>query len=219
MISYLGNKMNNAVIKLKHAQECRRNRSRINNTDFTILSNNCWGGFVYQKFGLEFTSPTIGLFMMERDYLKFVSDLKAYLSESLRFIPPEQSLYYEKLTKSGAEPISYPVARLRDIEVFFMHYKSQEEALEKWNRRRERINFDNLIVKLSQRSDCDDQTVKEFCALPYKKKICFTEKKYDAPCCVWVEGLKELNQMGGGDETPLTMKVFDVYELINRGRE
>lgn len=32
----------------------RYRRKRIHQTDFTIISNNCWGGFIYQSYGLDY---------------------------------------------------------------------------------------------------------------------------------------------------------------------
>lgn len=37
-------------------------RQRLNRCDFSIISNNCWGGSVYRYFGLPYQSPTAGLF-------------------------------------------------------------------------------------------------------------------------------------------------------------
>lgn len=218
MIRYFSKKASNMLIKYKNFWECSRRRKKLDNPDFTILSNNCWGGFIYQMFGLQYSSPTIGLFIMERDYLKFVSELKHYLRQSLCFIQPQQSRYYSQLIGPNAASIHYPVARLGDIEIFFMHYHSEEEARQKWERRCQRINFDHLIVKMSQRSDCGDDEVAQFAALPYANKVCFTEKKYKYPCCVYVDGLKQLNESSGGDETDLTLKAFDITRFLNRGK-
>ena len=37
-------------------------RSKLNNTDFSIISNNCWGGSVYRHYGIPYLSPTVGLY-------------------------------------------------------------------------------------------------------------------------------------------------------------
>ena len=207
-------KLNNAFIKLKHKYECFQHRRKLKNKDFSIISNNCWGGFVYQHFGLKYTTPTIGLFIMENDYVKFCSKLKYYLSLELIFIKIEESKYYEQLTEEGKKDISYPIARLDDVEVFFMHYDTEEEAIEKWNRRKERINFDKLLIKMSQRNDCDDNTIRRFCELPYKNKVCFTAKKYNWDCCIAIDGLLELNKTGG-DETKIIFGQIDIEDMIN----
>ena len=36
-------------------------RKEINKTHFTIISNNCWGGGIYESYNLIKQSPTIGI--------------------------------------------------------------------------------------------------------------------------------------------------------------
>lgn len=43
---------------------------RLTNSDFTIISNNCWGGMVYEAHNLPKESPTVGLSFMADDYEK-----------------------------------------------------------------------------------------------------------------------------------------------------
>ena len=40
-------------------------RKKINNTDFTIISNNCWGGICYEYFGLPKESTTVHIFLLK----------------------------------------------------------------------------------------------------------------------------------------------------------
>lgn len=35
-------------------------RNKLKNKDFTIISNNCWGGLTYEEYGLPKMSPTVG---------------------------------------------------------------------------------------------------------------------------------------------------------------
>ena len=76
-------------------------KQKINKTDFTIISNNCWSGIIYESYGLPKQSPTVGMFFMAEEYLKFVSNLKYYVEDcELHFIDPEQSRhkkFYKKL--------------------------------------------------------------------------------------------------------------------------
>ena len=39
--------------------------------DFTIISNNCWGGMIYESYNLPKNSPTVGLFFFAP--LEFIS--------------------------------------------------------------------------------------------------------------------------------------------------
>lgn len=205
-------KIRNAKIKLEEKYKCYQRRKNIKYRDFSIISNNCWGGLIYQYFGLKYLSPTVGLFIMESDYVKMLSDLKTYMNEKLIFIDPKESKFYDQITQD--REINYPVAKLKDIDVFFMHYASKKEAYEKWERRKKRINYDRLLVKLSERTDSSPDIIKTFSQLPFKNKICFTEKEYSYPNCVLIEQLKKMN-IEGGDETPYTMEKIDICELIN----
>ncbi len=51
----------------------------LNNKDFTIISNNCWGGYIYDRYGLKYMTPTIGGIFFPDDYIKFISNLDYYL--------------------------------------------------------------------------------------------------------------------------------------------
>lgn len=71
-------KIKNAIIKIRDNLEKRRLRKRLNLTDFTIISNNCWGSFTYQKYGIEYKSPTVGLFILGHDFVKLCADWENY---------------------------------------------------------------------------------------------------------------------------------------------
>lgn len=147
-------------------------RSKLNNTDFSIISNNCWGGSVYRHYGIPYLSPTVGLYIWPTDYVKFCSNLKSYMSKSLEFIPYTESKYREELEHKKEGHV--PIARLGDdVEIVFLHYKTQEEAAEKWYRRASRINYNNLIFKFSKLDSCSYENLKAFDLLDCRKKFCF----------------------------------------------
>lgn len=155
----------------------------LKNKTFSIISNNCWGGRVYQRYGLPYTSPTVGLLLFADEYIKFVSNLKYYLSLELTFIPKIQSKYYEYYTEKERY---YPIGVLGDIEIVFLHYKSENEAYEKWNRRKKRINWDNLIVKFNDQNRATEEHIRTFDRLPYKNKLCFVSHHVQGTkCTIW----------------------------------
>ena len=149
-------------------------RSRfINNNDFSIISNNCWGGFVYQSYGLEYNTPTVGLFFMAEEYIKFLSDLKHYIYDyELTFIKPEESSYVSFLSKDSRFG-SYPIGKLGDVEIEFLHYKSEAEAYDKWERRKKRINWDKLLVKFNDQNECNLKLFNKFSELNFRNKLFF----------------------------------------------
>lgn len=152
-------------------------KSKLINPNITIISNNCWGGMVSKSFGLRYNSPTAGLFIMSDDYIIFLSDLENYLKEKLVFIDPKDSKYRENFRKKRIE-VNYPVGLLKDIEIFFVHYVSEEEAKEKWERRTKRVDLNNLLIKISEQNDFTSKTLEDFSKLKYDKKIAFVGSDY-----------------------------------------
>lgn len=177
----------------------------LKNKSFTIISNNCWGGFIYQKYGLPYLSPTIGLLIFGDDFIKFCSNVKHYTKEKLQFIPFASAKYYPFM--KACPP--FPIAKLDDIEIYFMHYTSEQEAKEKWDRRCQRINWDNIIYKVSQRESFTSEHMKTFLKLDVKNKLCFTSEELEGS--IVIPGLQEAVE----DETPLIAHYFDELEYLN----
>lgn len=88
-------------------------KNKLENTDFTIISNNCWGGMIYESYNLPKETPTVGLFFMADDYLKFLSHLREYLSAELVFITPSESRWKNNITINGDKRNgAYPIGKL-----------------------------------------------------------------------------------------------------------
>ena len=211
-------KFRNATIKLRTHIGQWNKRRKLKYTDFSIISNNCWAGTaVYQPFGLIYNTPTVGLFIMDEDYIRFLERLEWYLKQELQFISPQKSRYYDKISNNGTKSVSYPIALLGDdVELHFLHYFNKSEALEKWTRRVKRINFERLIIKMSIRDiDLDvDNIVNRFKSLPFKNKICFSPSGGNSHEIIEVPELRNLNLVGG-DETEHTLKHLDILSFIN----
>lgn len=211
-------KLKNALIKARIRYEQWQKRRKLRFTDFSIISNNCWAGTaVYQPFGLKYNTPTVGLFIMDEDYIRFLENLKWYIVQKPVYIKPENSKYYDKISDCGTKPVTYPIATIGDdIELHFLHYHSEDEALSKWIRRVNRVNFDKLLVKMSLRDSGFDREamLKRFSSLPFKNKICFSPIQYPSINVIYVPELETLNLIGG-DETELTLKHIDIIDVLN----
>ena len=116
-------------------------KKKLNNNNFTIISNNCTAGFIYHDLGLQFTTPTINLFIRTEQYITFVSNLKYYLSCPLIEDDKNERSYPVGILKSKNK-------KYENIYVYFNHYNTFEEAKEKWNSRKKRINFENIFFIL-----------------------------------------------------------------------
>lgn len=208
------------VLKLKNkyvtlTASCRR--KKIKSDDFTIISNNCWGGIVYESYGIKKMSPTVGCFFLAEEYLKFVSNFEYYVKEcSIEFVSPNEARhksFYESNKNFG----EFPIARIGDVEIAMLHYKSEEEAREKWNRRCKRINFEKLIFKLNDQNLCDAFIIDSFLNLPHKHKLFFTvdealRGKNDVFVLPKFRGQKTVNII---NEPIGSSKICDINKLIN----
>lgn len=147
--------------------------------EFSIISDNCWGGYIYQHFNMEYKSPFIGLFIFSPCYIKLLENLEYLLASELVFISPEKSQYYPSLLDQGMVN-KYPIALLgREVEIHFLHYKDREEALAKWSRRLAKVNMDKLIVKFCDRDHCTKELMTKFDNLDYESKCSFSSRDYD----------------------------------------
>lgn len=137
-------------------------------SDISIVCNNCHGGVLYHTLGLECRSPFKNLAVSDRGLLKILSDLKAYLSVTPKLKRWEIDIH------SG---LTYPVMTIKDVEIYFNHDRTIEGALEKWERRCKKINFNNIFVSIYTE---EDEVVEQFLALEeYPNKVCFIPYQED----------------------------------------
>jgi uncharacterized protein (DUF1919 family) len=139
-----------------------------------IISNNCLAGFIYQDMGYSYLSPTIGLYFFFPDYIDFLSDLENNLKLDINFVAKSKYSIGNDRIKYAKH--KYPIGLLGGkFEVHFLHYHSEEEAKQKWKRRLERINLDNLIIIGTELDLCTKEDIENFDNLSFKNKFFFTK--------------------------------------------
>lgn len=189
--------------KIFHKLYAIRMKLTIKSKDFTIICNNCLAGVFYNDLGLKFRSPTINLFMYPSDFVKFCLNLKYYINV--------------ELTEVLQEKYNYPVGKLEDIEIYFMHYKSFQEAKQCWNRRKKRINFDNLFVIMVDRDNCSAKDIENFKKIKYKK-IFLTNKSLEGKEIFKIEGFDSEEQLGNiisYDKKCRYKRYYEQFNLVN----
>lgn len=174
------------------------------NSNMSVISNNCNGAVILHDLHQPFCSPFVNLWMQPNDYIKFCREYSHYLSLQIEFI---------KLAG-----INYPVGRIDDVLLYFMHYKSEEEARKKWEERSKRVNMDNLYFMLTESDGCTYENLRDFDNLPYKNKVALVHKPYsEIKCSFYIHGFE--NQSGLGNlleyENPYTWRRWiDQFDYV-----
>lgn len=206
--------------KIEKFIKSKINRLFINKDDFTIIANNCWGTFMYKKFGIPYRTPFVNLMLFAPDYIEFLENFSFDILENLEFIDQKDSKHADELKRLGIFNGDYPVGLLDGkYELHFLHYRSVEDARQKWFRRLKRINKKRVIFKFSDGDKFEDSMVERFEALPFKNKVLFTAKEY--PNAKSVVTLKKfLGRERVYDEWKnASKKEFDVVKFINNLEE
>lgn len=204
-------KIKKQLIKLYKNTIGRINNSRIKNKNLTIISNNCWGGIFYRDNNLKYLSPTCGLFFIGQEYIKFIYNLKKYISiDEIKFINVNESKYNDYLNKIQYKGI---IGKIDDLEICFMHYKSEKEVLEKWNRRKKRINWNNILYKFNDQNFCRYEDLKKFNEFESDRKICFTSKNYNEFDTIQIKKYEKYEYVL--DDIKSYKKYLNLYKYIN----
>lgn len=98
-------------------------------------------GVIYHYLGLEFTSPLINILWKEHEYAEFIQDPLFYLDS-------EMTMVRQGDLKSGLAPIARIGSKNKFVQMNLIHNISFEQAKQQWDRRKKRINPDNIIIKM-----------------------------------------------------------------------
>ena len=136
----------------------------------TIISNNCTGGAVCHELGMEFKSPTVNLQILPEDYPRFCANLGEYMGKEL----------------FGGIP-DFPIGNVGDVLVCFQHYGTFQEAKEKWNERKAKIDYDHIGYIFHARGEEYKAEAAAFLALDLPNKLCITQD-FEIPGSVRMDG-------------------------------
>lgn len=198
-------------------------KASIRKKDISILCNNCTGGLILHDLGLRFDSPTVNLFFHGLDFFEFIEHFEYYINQiPIQIANP----------KYDPDAPDYPVAILsggenyKDIELHFLHYKTFDDALQKWETRKARLHLENLYVIWTFMGMPQDEKLYERAQnLPIKNKVIFVNHPVDKekyPNFFYIKGFE--NQLGTGQLGEfMNLKgeryydQFDYVDWINNG--
>lgn len=136
-----------------------KNYIKLYRSDISIVSDDCWGAYVYNYLGLQFRSPFILASIKPDDYLTLLTDLKGFLTSPI-----------ECWQDFPDCPTGYLEYNGKRVLINFTHCTDFSSARIDWIRRIERFNYNNYFIKMTLHSDTEAQM---FSKLPYTHKIGF----------------------------------------------
>ena len=158
-------------------------KQKLVNHNICLLSNNCNGGFILHDLGLQFNSPFVNLWLEADDFVKYLSNIEFYRNHELVFIQDKN--------------YNYPVGLLYDIKIYFMHYKDEEFAKEKWNARSLRMDLNHLYIIMTEKENCSYETLIKFDSLPFKNKVVLTHQPYPMiKSSYYIHGFEDEKELG-----------------------
>lgn len=158
-------------------------RKKLKNTDICLISSNCNGACILHDLGLQFKSPFVNLWIEPKDYIKMLYSLEEYMS-------------YDIIELKNTDK-EYPVGMLKDIKIYFQHYKTFEEAKNKWIQRKSRMDYKNIYILFTDRDGCTEEDLINFDKLPYNKKIVFVNKPYsNIKSAYYIKGFENDSSVG-----------------------
>lgn len=163
-------------------------RKKVTNKDVSIISNNCIGGILYHDLGTRFNSPTINTLIYGDEFVYFASNLKYYLSVNLT------------LSSNNDYPIGILKSdklNLPDIHIHFLHDKDFSIAKQNWDKRKQRVNYNNIVVIYEHFNKNDAEILNKFNNFVPYKKVAFTHKKFkNVPCTFYISKCKKEKSFG-----------------------
>ena len=214
-------KINRETVRLKVRNNfwlprtCKMRARGLEVDGFTIISNNCWGGTIYESYGMRKDTPTVGMFIMPCDFVRFCEDLDSYLTEPLEFISKDESKWKGVLSAIDNWG-TYPIGCVGDVELHMLHYHDETTARRKWESRVRRVDRDRLIFKFNDQNGATEEDLMAFDALPLEHKLLFAAKQHPkVKCCRCIHCPRGSEFIPASWEPYGMNRSFNVTEYIN----
>lgn len=175
----------NKTKNIEHDLYLKKKRKKLHNMNPTIIANNCLGGVISHDLGIHFNSPCVNQAMLGKDYIKFLKNMDYYLS----LTPVSLNKFYKDT--------DWGLTQLGDIICIFGHEKDIETSIKNWEKRKHRINKDNMFFMMTESLEATYEDLLEFDSLPFKNKLLFTHKPYkELKSAYYFKGFEDLGEVG-----------------------
>lgn len=212
--------INGSVMKLPFF-DFRRYVSLVENR-ITILSDDCWGGYIYHKLFMKFYSPCINIKWQKDSFVKFIQKPRYYLSQPLR-------MEREGDIRGNLFPIGSLGEGEEKVYMDLVHSVCFEDAKKLWDKRLERVNFENFFIKLGiDASDKNRDFYLDGFDQVKQKKICFYSGETESKSVIYLKRFEKFVTTGSRMDTikyhdycrdlDWLLKSIDILKLLN-GKE
>lgn len=155
-------RVKNRLLREKQNACIRRQRKQLRAQEVSLISQNCIGGVFYHDMQQQFLSPTVNLFFTAEEFVRFVQDLPRYLAM-------EPEMHWDE---------EFPIGKLGDVTIHFMHYDTCAQAKDAWQRRKARVQWNKIVVLCSDMEGFDDAVFTQWKRIPYPKVLFTANKTY-----------------------------------------
>ena len=166
----------------------------------TVISNDCFGGVLSYANHMQFCSPTIKLQILPEEFPKFCGNLRHYMETPLvRYIDISEEHKQYLVHMYGFIPSDMPIGLVDDVMIIFQHYETFEEAKEKWDKRKARVDYNSICYLFHLKNESYAEYGRQFLALGLPNSEVITEDftlegchRFDVP-----KGLDCFSSVGG----------------------
>lgn len=185
MLVTLQDKIQRKINRFKFKRSVRK----LKDTEFCIVSSTCVGSRIYQILGRQYNTPFVGLRIQPPCFAKLVADFETYMAKELTFAPNSK---YPDHPKARRRDTPCPIGLLGDVELQFIHYASEDDAAEKWNKRKARMDHTKLYYILVVPKTCDQEIISQFTESAPQRKVCFhRQEELKMRSCIYIPSNKK----------------------------
>lgn len=207
---------NSAIFKFIEKRINNSYRKNLTNNNFTILCNTCVGGILYKRLDQPFNSPTINLGIESKDFCIFLEHFDYYLEQEVKDNGND-------LDNNPTGIILGNGKNIPDIVLYFVHYRNFADGKEKWDKRKQRIDRNNIYIIMFDTDGVTREDLKKVENFKCNNKVLFTpEKNTLANWAVYVsanKGTRPLHEYyllrDALGDTRLE-KIFDFVSFFNK---
>lgn len=142
----------------------------------SLITNNCWGGVISHNYGMALCSPTVNLQILPEEFPDFCDNLKFYMKQDLIECTELTPWHRDYMTNMFGDSFpDCPLGMIVDILVVFQHYTSFSDAKRQWEKRKARIDYDNIGYFFHVNSPKYSRYARDFIRQELPNSVCVTE--------------------------------------------